>query len=74
MTNRDITPYSHLWTTEKNSWALVQVPGASLPVIYNPTTKNILIIEDDDCLALVLEAMRASGVRLFESFSDLEKP
>lgn len=72
MTGKDIISYVHLWTTERDSWALVEVPGAEFPVIYNPTNKNILIIEDDDCLAQVIEMMKASGVQVLDGFPSRE--
>ncbi|MFF8425553.1 MULTISPECIES: hypothetical protein [unclassified Streptomyces] len=70
MTDGDIEIYSYLWNMKESEWVLVKVQGASLPVIYNPVDRHALIIENDDHLVRVIDAMKASGIPVLEKFPD----
>ncbi|MGW0413944.1 hypothetical protein ACWDZX_22115 [Streptomyces collinus] len=70
MADEGIEIYSHLWAAEGSDWVLVKVQGASSPVIYNPIDRDILIIENDEQLLRVIEAMKVAGVPVLESFPD----
>ncbi|MGA5563160.1 hypothetical protein ACPCUV_18575 [Streptomyces platensis] len=70
--------FSYLWTTERNDWILVKTPRTVVPVIFNRSNRQALIIDDDDLHAAVVAKMQDSGIGVFGGIpsesTDVESP
>ncbi|WP_261955525.1 hypothetical protein [Streptomyces nigrescens] len=63
----DMKSYDYLWTTERADWVLVKTPRAIAPVIYNRSSRRVLLIEDNDLYAAVVTEMKNAGIEVFDS-------
>ncbi|MFI0712840.1 hypothetical protein ACH4SK_19770 [Streptomyces inhibens] len=70
--------FSYLWTTERNDWILVETPRTVVPVIFNRSNRQALIIDDDDLHAAVVAKMKDAGIGVFDGIpnesTDLDSP
>ena len=65
-----IDEYSYLWDEEKNNHVLIRAKKGY--AIYNKSNSLVTIIEDNVLAAAVIDKMIESGVKVCDSFSELD--
>ncbi|WP_158795007.1 hypothetical protein [Streptomyces sp. NRRL S-337] len=63
----DTKSYDYLWTTERTDWVLIKTSRTVVPVIYNRSSRRVLLIEDNDVHAAVVAKMKGVGIEVFDS-------
>ncbi|MCX5450972.1 hypothetical protein ACFVJW_22980 [Streptomyces libani] len=78
MNETRLESFSYLWTTERNDWILVETPRTVVPVIFNRSNRQALLIDDDGLHAAVVEKMQDAGIGVFDGIpsesTDVESP
>ncbi len=64
----DIDDYSYLWTTERDSWVLVNTEYGY--AIVNKTSHAALLISNDELADALAEKMLKSGNKTYENIND----
>ncbi|MEU4037914.1 hypothetical protein [Streptomyces collinus] len=61
MSDRDLSEYERMWTTERDQWALFRSYGGYLPILKsNPPMAEVIC--DEELADLVVARMLAAGV------------